>query len=110
MLDNFDKKKSPFRVPENYFEDFSAQIMNKLPEKEEKKARIVPLWRKVLPWTGVAAVAFGIFFSVGVFNKTPEKPIELVGTTGIASTDEEDYYLFLQDEVINEQYKEMFSY
>lgn len=109
MLDNFDKKKNPFKVPENYFENFSSDIMSNLPEKQEKKAKIVPLWRKILPLTGVAAVALGIFFSVGVFNKNADTPIDLMAATETVSSDEEDYFLFVEDEVLNAQYKEMFS-
>lgn len=48
MLDNFDKSKKPFKVPENYFENFNNRIMDQLPSKEEPKAKIVPLWRKGL--------------------------------------------------------------
>jgi hypothetical protein len=28
------RKENPFRVPENYFEHFNQEIMNRLPEKD----------------------------------------------------------------------------
>lgn len=118
MLNNIDKKKTPFKVPENYFENFNSRIMEQLPVKEENKAKIVPLWKKVLPWTAVAAALFGVLFSVGLFDTTEvnadkvlaeqkSNDIESVGAYSDAD-DEEDYYLFLQDEVRKSQFKEMF--
>ncbi|MDR0824763.1 MAG: hypothetical protein LBN74_06680 [Prevotella sp.] len=120
MLNNFDKNKNPFKVPENYFEDFNSKIMERLPEKETKKTKIVPLWEKVLPWTAMAAAVFGVLFSVGVFDKK-DVPSEkmyadqngnaVASAAAFADTVEEDYYLFLQDEVSKSQYKEiMYNY
>ena len=115
MLNNIDKNKNPFKVPENYFENFDMKIMEQLPEKGVQ-TKIVPLWKKVLPWTAVAAALFGILFFVGVFNgdMNPGKFIaeQKKGNVETADTyidedDIEDYYLFLQDEVQKSQYKEM---
>lgn len=105
MLENFDKNKNPFKVPENYFENFAGNIMGNLPEKEVVKARKVPLWKKVLPWTAVAAVFCGIVLTTGVLDKdtTTRLPI-----SEASSSLEEDYYLFLEDEVTKYEYKEMF--
>lgn len=117
MLNNFDKNKNPFKVPENYFENFNSKMMEQLPEKEENKAKIVPLWKKVLPWTAVAAALFGILFSVGLFDKTDVSPDKVLAEQKkdnietldayLDEDDVEDYYLFLQDEVRKSQYKEM---
>ncbi|HML64093.1 MAG TPA: hypothetical protein PKC55_04605 [Dysgonomonas sp.] len=117
MLDNFDKSKKPFKVPENYFESFNNRIMDQLPSKEEPKVKIVPLWKKVLPWTAAAAAIVGVLFTVGVFDRNnmpsgkeyANQKTDMTGET-IAYTsaqDEEDYYLFLQDEVRKSQFKEM---
>jgi hypothetical protein len=118
MLNNIDKNKNPFKVPDNYFESFNKMIMEQLSEEKESKAKIVPLWRRVLPWTAIAAALFGILFSVGLFDKTQvgsdrvlaEKGLK-TGQTGVAydDTDEEDYYLFLQDQVRKAQYREMMN-
>jgi len=117
MLDNFDKNKNPFKIPENYFENFNNEIMGKLPEKEIEKAKIVPLWKKIVPWTAVAAAFFGILFTTGVFNRsTVADPTAIGGhdtviSSGIASSSiEDDYFLFIEDEVANARYREiMFS-
>ena len=107
MLDNFDKKKNPFKVPENYFENFNAEIMGKLPVKEAEKTKIIPLWRKVLPWTAVAAVFCGVIFSTGILNQKAATEPEPVVASAIASSEEEDYYLFLEDEVAKAKYRDV---
>lgn len=118
MLENTDKTKNPFKIPENYFENFNAEIMNKLPEKNIQKAKIIPLWKKIVPWTAVAAIFSGILFMTGILDKgTMTDPTmvagqpDLVISSGIASnTVEDDYYLFLEDEVADAKFKEiMFS-
>ncbi|WP_108822773.1 hypothetical protein [Dysgonomonas sp. Marseille-P4361] len=112
MLEKFDKNSNPFKVPENYFENFNAEIMTKLPAKETQK-KVIPMWKKVFPWTAVAAALFGVLFMTGVFRQgtgtTGQTNIYL--SSGIASNSvEEDYFLFLEDEVSDAYYKEiMFS-
>lgn len=107
MLNKVDRNKNPFQVPENYFENFNTEIMSKLPEKQVEKAKIVPLWKKVLPWTAVAAVFCGVIFSTGILkNNTSSEPAPSV-STALASSEEEDYYLFLEDEVVKSRYRDM---
>ncbi|MFV0418750.1 MAG: hypothetical protein ACK5KT_08485 [Dysgonomonas sp.] len=116
MLEKFDKNKNPFKVPENYFESFNADIMSKLPEKKMKQVKVVPLWRKIVPWTAVAAVFFGILFTTGVFRQsavttssTLAGQDDAVILNGIASASsiEDDYFLFIEDEVSSAKYKEI---
>ncbi|MDR1090546.1 MAG: hypothetical protein LBL79_05665 [Prevotella sp.] len=106
MLDNFDKTKNPFKVPENYFEDFNRSIMESLPAKENK-ARIIPLWKKVLPWTTAAAIFCGVLFTIGVLEKNNTTDPKAAISPNLSSSLEDDYFLFLEDEVIKSQYKEM---
>jgi hypothetical protein len=105
MLDNFDKTKKPFKVPENYFENFNGSIMEKLPAKDNK-AKIVPLWKKVLPWTAAAAIFCGVLFTTGVLKKSypDDQPVAISAT--LSSSLEDDYFLFLEDEVVKLQYQE----
>ncbi|GAB6008514.1 hypothetical protein FACS1894179_09800 [Bacteroidia bacterium] len=106
MLDKFDKTKNPFKVPENYFEDFNRSIMESLPAKENK-ARIVPLWKKVLPWTAAAAIFCGVLFTTGVLEKSGKVDPNVTISSNLSSSLEDDYFLFLKDEVVKSQYKEM---
>ena len=73
--------QNPFRVPENYFEDFRQELMNKLPEKEPMQCLPEPtLWQRVKPWVYMTAMFCGIMLSVRIFVGEPQKeefPISL---------------------------------
>lgn len=115
MLDNSTKQKDLFKVPENYFENFNARIMDELPEK--KTGKIVPLWKRVLPWTAVAAVACGVIFSVGILNQKNDAIAEHSTTKGAGyeanknitatSTEEEDFYRFMEEEATMSSYRDI---
>lgn len=116
MLDKLNKEKSPFKVPENFFEDFNRNMMEQLPEKEHK-AKVVPLWKKVLPWTAVAAVLCGVILNwsniqqVGqnlTADNQNQQNIEKVTNTMLASYTEEDFFLFVEDEVRNAAVQDMY--
>jgi len=114
MLDNTSKNKNPFKVPENYFQNFNADIMDKLPAKQPIVKK-VPLWKKVVPWTAVAAAFVGILFLTGIFDRNMatdpttlaqhNEPLTFSNMT--ASEAEDFYYSFLEDEVQKGQFKEM---
>jgi len=66
--------QNPFRVPENYFENFTQELMNKLPEKEPVPAMPEPtLWQRVKPWVYMTAMFCGIMLSVRIFVGEPKK-------------------------------------
>ena len=75
--DNILKKAgtdNPFSVPDHYFEDFSRNLMAKLPEKEPLPLPEEPtLWQRVKPWIYMAAMFCGIMLSVRVFVGDPQK-------------------------------------
>lgn len=120
------KKQNPFKVPENYFENFNVDIMSKLPQKdnktteEHKDIKQKPtLWKKILPWTAVAAACCGILVFIGIFpgqdattindKTTAQQSKDAIttnaSTSNIASTPEsEEFYLFLEDETTKSLY------
>lgn len=109
MLNNIDKK-NPFKVPENYFEDFHKNMMSKISE-EPKAVKIVPLWRKVIPWASVAAVLGGIIILAGILTDNSEPQIadsnfitDQTEKVYASSAEDDDFYLFLEDEVIKDSY------
>lgn len=108
MLEDDNNKKNPFTVPEAYFESFNASIMDKLPEKQTKVVKIVPLWKKVLPWTAVAAVFAGVIFSTGILNQIASDNKFVVKDIKEATSHslEDDFYLFLQDEATSSAYSD----
>ena len=66
--------KNPFSVPDHYFEDFTQELMSKLPEKEPMLPVAEPtLWQRVKPWVYMAAMFCGIMLSVRIFVGAPQK-------------------------------------
>lgn len=66
--------KNPFSVPDNYFEDFTRELMTKLPEKEPMPSMPEPtVWQRVKPWIYMAAMFCGIMLSVRIFVGEPKK-------------------------------------
>jgi len=113
MLDN-KNKKNPFSVPENYFQNFNAEIMNNLPEKEVNKKKIVPLWKTISRWTAVAAAITGLaFVGMHYMDSNTHQPIDTVDSN-YASDDtetlENDYYLFLEEDATRMAYRDALFY
>lgn len=111
MLENNKNKQNPFKVPENYFQNFNADIMDKLPAKEKKATR-VPLWARIIPGTAAAAALVGVLFMTGIFDKSNNETFMannhgVVVSSTNTSVDEEEYYLFLEEEVTKARYREL---
>lgn len=67
-------KENPFRVPENYFEGFTQELMEKLPAKEAVPQVETPtLWLRFKPWLYMAAMFCGIMLSVRIFVGEPKE-------------------------------------
>ena len=66
--------RNPFTVPEGYFENFTQELMSKLPEKESYLPESEPtLWQRVKPWIYMTAMFVGIMLSVRIFIGEPQK-------------------------------------
>ena len=116
MLDKYDKNRNPFKVPDNYFEGLTKDIMKSLPAKEDvKQAKKVTLWKKVLPWVGVAAAVTVIAISANLFKNSTslmaeqdmdENKIEISTNSDqhLAYRDVEDYFLFMEEEAEEAEY------
>lgn len=52
-------RRTPFRVPEGYFDGLASQILQNLPEPEKKQARVVPrsFWYRKRKTIAVAAAS-----------------------------------------------------
>lgn len=121
MLNKVDRNKNPFQVPENYFENFNAEIMNKLPEKANMPSvKKISLWKKVLPWTAVAAILCGVILNWNKISEAVYQPANVAETDvlpekssinqqGLASLSEEDFYQYVEDQVTASAMKEMLS-
>lgn len=110
MLNN-NEKNNPFRVPENYFQNFNEEIMNQLPEKKVQK-KIVPLWRSAGKWVAAAAVVAGIAVLGTNYMENHSPDIKNFSTESSISADnnlislENDYYQFLEEEATQMAYRD----
>ena len=65
--------QNPFKTPEGYFEGFTQELMNKLPEKEAVLTeQEITLWQRVKPWIYMTAMFCGIMLSMRIFVGIPE--------------------------------------
>jgi hypothetical protein len=66
--------RNPFKVPEGYFEGFTQELMDRLPEKEMIPEMQEPtLWQRVKPWIYMTAMFCGIMLSVRIFVGEPQQ-------------------------------------
>jgi hypothetical protein len=64
-LDNEPKLKTGFTVPENYFEDFSARIMQQLPPNEPK---VISIYARKKTWMYAAAAILILALSIPIYT------------------------------------------
>lgn len=109
MLDKYKNTENPFKVPENYFENFQSEIMAKI--TEEKGAEIVPLWKRIIPWTSVAAIVCGGIISFNVLTSNsvsvPDNYDDIQSDEIYASSDDEYFMLYLEEMVENDSYEDV---
>ena len=60
-------KANPFKTPEGYFENFTRNIMEQLPEKEIQAVPETTLWHRIRPWMYMAAMFCGLMFGARLF-------------------------------------------
>lgn len=106
--DNILKKAgtdNPFSVPDHYFEDFSRNLMAKLPEKEPLPLpEEATLWQRVKPWIYMAAMFCGIMLSVRVFVGEPQKEeIPHINVADAENIPDEDWEIII-DRIMMDDY------
>jgi len=77
-LENIPKTTSGFIVPDNYFEDFSKNVLSQLPDETN---RVIPLYKQKskLPMAVAAILVIGLF--IPIFNQLSKPSEELDLTT-----------------------------
>lgn len=67
--------ENPFRVPDGYFENFTSEVMQRLPEKEKPAfvQKEPTLWDKVKPWVYMAAMFAGAALIIRVASDDRQK-------------------------------------
>ncbi len=109
-LDNDPKIEPGFKIPEHYFEQLEAKIMNNLPEKE---VIVVSLWQRKSVWVSGAAAVFIISIGTWLFlaQKSTENVIssqEYLAYENDVTT--EDIAMYLSDDDISTVEKELNLY
>lgn len=68
ILDSF-SKKTGFKVPNGYFEEFAKKMADSLPDKkEEPTVRQNAVWLKIRPWIYMAAMFGGVWCMMYLFS------------------------------------------
>ena len=96
---------NPFRVPNHYFEDFTQELMNKLPEKEPMTSMPeITLWQRVKPWIYMTAMFCGIMLSVKIFVGNPSKDeFPAISQTEVENLPDEDLEIMI-DRIMMDDY------
>jgi len=112
-LEEIDRKRNPFKVPDNYFARLNEEIMNHLPEKEIVPPRTVPLWDKVKPWVYMAAMFVGLYITIQFLTRQPDNgnvasrqsvvQIQESYWSTVQVT-EEEFYQYLEEQLVEEGY------
>ena len=88
---------NPFRVPEHYFDNFTEELMGKLPEKEPLPYSLEhTLWQRVKPWVYMAAMFCGIMLSVRIFVGEPQKDEFSISQAEAEMLPEEEWENFIR--------------
>jgi len=94
---------NPFRVPDHYFEHFTQELMNKLPEKEPIPTMPeITLWQRVKPWLYMAAMFVGIMLSVRLFVGEPKTENFPITQTEAETLSEEEWEIMVSRTLIND--------
>ncbi len=64
-LENEPKIESGFKIPENYFENFSAKVLQQLPENETK---VISIFLRTKTWIYAAAAIIVLALTIPVYN------------------------------------------
>ena len=96
---------NPFRVPDQYFEDFTQELMNKLPEKEPMTSMPeITFWQRVKPWIYMTAMFCGIMLSVKIFVGNPSKDeFPVISQTEVENLPDEDLEIMI-DRIMMDDY------
>ena len=95
-------KKNPFTVPEGYFEQLTAQVMECLPEKPQQQKKKTAVIKQLRPWLYAAAcVCVGVFIAALAFNNDNEQVRKQMQMATAEQENVEGYYY--SDNYIDEE-------
>ena len=119
-LEDIDRTKNPFKVPDNYFAQFNKEIMELLPEREPAPQKTVTLWDKVKPWVYMAAMFVGLYFMIQFLSVrstdnrlASRQALMQIAHEGAGQTNnnwstvqisEEEFYQYLEQQLVDDGY------
>lgn len=77
-LENEPKIKSGFKAPENYFDDFSAKVIQQLPENEPK---VISIFSRKITWMYAVAAILIVAVSIPIYTAIVNQQNDLDKTT-----------------------------
>lgn len=98
---------NPFKMPENYFEDFTENMMSRLPERVSSEPQPVrSLWNRMQPFVYMAAMFAGIALMIRLFVGSPEA-ISRSNTLNLSSSAEiDEFYEYYEEQIVKSYYRE----
>lgn len=96
------ERKNPFTVPEGYFENFTENLMAKLPEREVVTEPTVRTFDKIRPWLYMAAFFAGLalIFKVIVGDtftgEATTRPLQAETNQAAVSQEDEEYLDYIE--------------
>lgn len=84
------QNKTPFVVPENYFENFNKEMVNALPKHNIQRKPKATLWSIVQPIMYIAATVAITMWSISLILKTEDKNSTPNGSQVIALDSEHE--------------------
>ena len=89
--------KTGYKVPEGYFENFTARMTEQLPDRQLPKPEIVTTWQKLRPYIYLAAMFAGIWLMLQVFV-APIVEADKAMTASVENDEDlEEYLLYSMD-------------
>ena len=77
--------RNPFRVPEGYFDSLTAEVMQKLPDRQP-----VSRFARLRPWLYAAVFLFVAVLTATVYFVTPDSNVQQMAETTTQDTYYED--------------------
>lgn len=110
LIDKYGRK-SPFKVPDGYFESLPGRITASLPDyPEAERPGDLSLWKRVRPYLYLAAMFAGIWWMMKVFHsvsQTPDTSLDNPPLAVVTALDDADTYAFIVDDPDDVSYYEI---
>lgn len=104
-------KVEPFKTPEGYFENFTSDMMSRLPTVQNDSISI-NWWHRIRPWVYMAAMFAGVALMLRLFVGSPVSfGSENHASRGLnltSSSDIDDFYRYYDDGLARIAYDDAF--